>query len=54
MIKMIVPPAPEFKVLSVDDQYGCNDKTSSHRHLGLSFDELRMENNSKTSLKVLL
>jgi hypothetical protein len=40
-IKMIVPAALEFKVLSVDDQYGCNDKTNSHRHLDLSFDELK-------------
>lgn len=53
-IKMIVPAALEFKVLSVDDQYGCNDKTNSHRHLDLSFDELKDGKQFKDNLNVLL
>jgi hypothetical protein len=36
------PPAPKFKVVSVDDQYECNDWTNSCRHLGLLVDELEV------------
>jgi hypothetical protein len=31
--------APEFEVVSMDDQYGCNDWANSNRHLGLLIDE---------------
>jgi hypothetical protein len=37
------PCAPEFKVVSVDDQYRCNDWVDSHRHSGLLDDELEIE-----------
>jgi hypothetical protein len=35
----MTPLAPEFKVVSADNQYGCNDWANSHRHSSLSVDE---------------
>jgi hypothetical protein len=37
------PCAPEVKVVSMDDQYRCNDWVNSHRHSGLLVDELEIE-----------
>jgi hypothetical protein len=34
--------ASKFKVVSVDEQYGCNDWANSCRHLGLSIDKLEV------------
>jgi len=35
--------APKFEVTSGDDKYRCNEWASSHRYLGLSVDELKVE-----------
>jgi hypothetical protein len=38
----MTPLAPEFEVVSVDDQYGCNDWADSRRHSGLLVNELEV------------
>jgi len=38
----MAPLAHEFEVVSVDDQYGCNDWTNSNRHSGLLIDKSKI------------
>jgi hypothetical protein len=38
----MTPLAPEFEVVSVDDQYECNDWADSRRHSGLLVNELEV------------
>ena len=38
----MTPSTFEFQVMSMHNQYICNDQTSSYKHLGLTIDELKV------------
>jgi hypothetical protein len=44
------PPTPEVKVVSADNQYGCNVWANSRRHLGLLVDELEIEKKNQRQI----
>jgi hypothetical protein len=45
--------ASKFKVVGVDDQYGCNDWVKSCRHLGLLVDKLEAERKFRDKYKCI-
>jgi len=50
----MAPLAPEFEVVSADNQYGCNDWANSHRLQAYQLMNRRLEKNSKTSRNMLM
>ena len=46
----MAPPTPEVKVVSADNQYGCNVWANSRRHLGLLVDELEFEKKNQRQI----
>lgn len=49
----MTPLTPEFDIISGHDQYRCSDQINSHSDLGLSVDELEIEQKFKNKFECI-